>query len=200
MAPSPEVDSSPYPRLCYVSHEAFSMDIAPNLSSSLALGSSHGSSMADSARSATADSNVAPPMPAHPSMHLQHGIRKPKVYTDDTVQYVLLASSIEPRDHQETLMDARWTFAMDKEFDALQKNQTWHLVPQKDRANIIDCKWVYKVKQNVDGSIDGYKACLVAKGFKQHYGIDYKDTFNLVVKAAIIRLVLSIAVSNGWSL
>jgi hypothetical protein len=40
----------------------------------------------------------------------------------------------------------------------------------------------------------------VAKGFKQHYGIDYEDTFSPVVKAATIWMVLSIAVSNGWSL
>jgi hypothetical protein len=48
--------------------------------------------------------------------------------------------------------------------------------------------------------IDRHKARLVAKGFKQRYGIDYKDTFILVVKAANIRLILSIVVSRGWSL
>ena len=40
----------------------------------------------------------------------------------------------------------------------------------------------------------------MAKGFKQRYGLDYEDTFSPVVKAATIRLVLSIAVSRGWSL
>jgi hypothetical protein len=59
---------------------------------------------------------------------------------------------------------------------------------------------VYKIKRKIDGFIDRYKARLVAKGFKQRYVIDYEDTFSPVVKAATIRLVLSIVVSRGWSL
>jgi hypothetical protein len=51
-----------------------------------------------------------------------------------------------------------------------------------------------------DGTIDRYKVRLVAKGFKQRYDVDYKDTFSHVVKAATIHLVLSIVVSQGWSL
>jgi histone deacetylase 1/2 len=59
---------------------------------------------------------------------------------------------------------------------------------------------VYKIKRRLDSTIDRYKAQLVAKGFKQRYVIDYEDTFSPVVKAATIRLVLSLAMSQNWCL
>lgn len=80
------------------------------------------------------------------------------------------------------------------------RNRTWHLVPCPKGCNIIGYKWVYKVKRKANGTIDRYKAQLVAKGYKQQYGIDYEDTFSPVVKSATIHLILSIIVSKGWSL
>jgi hypothetical protein len=77
---------------------------------------------------------------------------------------------------------------------------TWHHILPKTDSNIINCKWVYKVKRKADGSIDRYKARLVVKGFKQRYGIDYEDMFSPIVKAVTIQLILSVAVSKGWSL
>jgi hypothetical protein len=95
------------------------------------------------------------------------------------------------------LGDKNWKLVMDAEYDALMNNKTWHLVrPQKGR-NVIDNKWVYKIKCKADGSLDRYKARLVVKGFKQRYDIDYEDSFSPVVKSATIRIVLSIAASRG---
>jgi hypothetical protein len=119
-----------------------------------------------------------------PRTRLQSGIRKEKVYTDGTVKYSLLSSTGEPYNIVEALEDSNWKQAMDTEYNALMKNNTWHLVPPQKGRNIIDCKWVYKIKRKQDGSLDRYKARLVAKGFKQRYGIDYEDTFSPVVKAA----------------
>ena len=64
----------------------------------------------------------------------------------------------------------------------------------------MGCKWIFRTKHNSDGSIDRFKSRLVAKSFHQRPGIDYYDTFSRVVKPTTIRLVLSVAVSNGWIL
>lgn len=125
---------------------------------------------------------------------------KPKVYTDGHIRYNFLTALGEPQNIDEALANERWKEAMDSEYHALIKNKTWHPIPAKEGRNVIDCKWVYKIKRKADGSLDRYKAGLMAKGFKQRYGIDYEDTFSLVVKAATIRVVLSIAVSRGWCL
>jgi hypothetical protein len=113
---------------------------------------------------------------------------------------LLACASEEPITLQDALDDPNWRRVMPLEYEALQDNRTWHLVAPRKGMNVIDCRWVYKVKRRADGTIERYKAQLVAKGFKQRYGVDYKDTFSLVVKPTIIRLVVSLAISQNWSL
>jgi hypothetical protein len=153
-----------------------------------------------------AATSAEPPEPAatlqRPATRLQHGIVKPKIYTDGTVRWGMATTfpNGEPSTVAEALENPRWKQAIQDEYTALMKNGTWHLVPKPRGHNIIGCKWVYKIKRRADGTVDRYKARLVAKGFKQQYGIDYEETFSPVVKAATIRLILAIAVSQGWSL
>jgi hypothetical protein len=69
----------------------------------------------------------------------------------------------------------------------------------KDKK-IIGCKWVYKVKHNVDGSVTKYKTRLVAKGYAQTYGIDYEETYNLVTKMTTVKVIITMAIAKGWLL
>ena len=64
--------------------------------------------------------------------------------------------------------------------------------------NLVGSRWVYKIKRRADGSVERYKARMVAQGFIQEEGIDYSETFSPVIKPTIIWLVLTIAISNGW--
>ena len=89
---------------------------------------------------------------------------------------------------------------MNAEFQALLKNQTWDLVPFQEDMNIVTNKWVFRVKYKADGSVDRFKARLVAKGFQQVAGIDFFETFSPLVKAFTIRVIFSLAVTNGWDI
>ena len=111
-----------------------------------------------------------------------------------------LPESLEPTCVSQALKNPLWRNAMSEEITALLNHATWELVPPATSQNLIGCKFVFQTKQNPDGTISRYKARLVAKGFHQRPGLDYSQTFSLVVKPATIRLILSIAVTNGWSL
>jgi hypothetical protein len=134
-------------------------------------------------------------------------ISKPKPFTDGTVKYPMPHALIaavnseisEPTCYTSAIKDINWRTAMNLEFDALLKNQTWRLVPPNSAQNVIGCKWVFRLKRKADGSIERYKARLVAKGFHQQPGIDYGETYSPVIKPTTVCMVLSIALSAGWS-
>lgn len=59
---------------------------------------------------------------------------------------------------------------------------------------------MFKIKKNVDGLVQRYKARLMAKRYNQVLGFDFRETFSSIVKPATIRVVLTLALSKGWSL
>ncbi len=83
---------------------------------------------------------------------------------------------------------------------ALDANATWELVALPKDKKIIGCKWVYKVKHNAARSMSRYKARLVTKGYAQTYGIDYEETYSPVAKMTIVRTIIAMAATKGWSL
>lgn len=82
---------------------------------------------------------------------------------------------------------------MRNKFDALVWNRTWKLIPCDPSKNVVDCKWLFRLKyNNPNGFVDTYKAHMVAKGFTQRHGLDFQCTFNPVVKPATVRLIFAI--------
>ena len=95
---------------------------------------------------------------------------------------------------------AEWEKAELKEMHSVWDLGTWVLVIPPDGANIITCKWVYKVKYNADGTVERFKARIVARGFQQIEFIDYEETFAPAAKFVTIRLMCSLACSLQWPL
>lgn len=89
---------------------------------------------------------------------------------------------------------------MDSYLSALEANNTWSIISLPPVKSPIDCKWVYKLKFRVDGTLERYKARLVARGFTQRVGIDYVETFSPVAKLFTIKTLLSLAAIFGWHL
>lgn len=130
---------------------------------------------------------------AHPMLtRSKTGHSKPKVL-------VSVLPPRQPKSVTEAKQFREWREAMESELNSLLQLGTWELTELPKDANVVGCKWVFRVKENADGSIARYKARLVAKGFHQRPGEDYAETFSPVVKPTTIRTVLSIAVSNKWT-
>ena len=126
-----------------------------------------------------------PPSPANTHSMVtrsKNGISKRKILHTTTTKPTPDYLQTEPPNLTIASKIPEWIAAMRDEFDALQRQNTWSLVPQSASHNVIGCRWVFKLKRNSDGSISHYKARLVAKGFHQQPGLDFDETFSPVVK------------------
>jgi histone deacetylase 1/2 len=72
-------------------------------------------------------------------------------------------TEMEPQSVKTAMADSRWLQAMKEEYTALMKNNTWSLVPLPPHKKAIGCKWLFRVKENPDGTVNKFKARLVAK-------------------------------------
>ncbi|KAJ0536451.1 putative RNA-directed DNA polymerase [Helianthus annuus] len=135
---------------------------------------------------------------------VKYGIEKVVNYANLSLDNLSLVSSlnksIEPNSFNEAVKDPRWIEAMNNEMEALNRNNTWIIVDLPKDRKPIGCKWVYKIKYKASGEVERYKARLVAKGFNQREGIDFGETFSPVVKMVTVRIILKLAVNNGWPL
>jgi len=88
----------------------------------------------------------------------------------------------EPNAHKGAAKDERWVEAMREKIQAMKINDAWDIVRRPVDKNVVGSKWVYKIKYKSDGTIERFKARLVAIGFIQQHGL---ETFNPMVKIVI---------------
>ena len=65
---------------------------------------------------------------------------------------------------------------------------------------MVSLKWIYKIKHDVDGSIEKYKARFMARGFSQKEEIDYEENFSPIARYTSIRTIMALASMMKWDL
>lgn len=89
---------------------------------------------------------------------------------------------------------------MSEEFGNCVSTKTWSLVPRTPDMNVLGCFWVHRNKLNADGTFKKHHSRIVARGNEQSEGVDYLETYSLVVRSATMRTVLHIATVMQWNI
>ena len=117
-------------------------------------------------------------------------VRAPPSHLTNYHCYFALGTLHKPHTYREVSTNPLWQQAMDDELDAFHKTHTWDMTTLPLGKSAVGCKQVYKIKTPADGSVECYEACLIARGFTQEYGINYKETFALVALLPLFDLYL----------
>ena len=139
------------------------------------------------------------PIPEAPSTAQPRGTRRGHREMFRThAERALIAVAEEPRTLQEALASedsGSWKRAWVSELESLEKNGTWVTEQVPANRNIVGCRWLFKRKE--DGR---FKVRLVAKGYSQEPGVDFRETFAPVAKFTTLCLLLALIAENDWEL
>ncbi|GKC36326.1 putative retrotransposon ty1-copia subclass protein, partial [Tanacetum coccineum] len=100
----------------------------------------------------------------------------------------------EPANYKAALKDLeskKWLVAMNVEMQSMKDNDVWELVELPPNAKTVGHKWIFKKKTNMDGALHTFKSHLVAKGFTQTYGVDFKENFSPIADMRAIRNLIA---------
>nr|GEW75083.1 integrase, catalytic region, zinc finger, CCHC-type, peptidase aspartic, catalytic [Tanacetum cinerariifolium] len=99
--------------------------------------------------------------------------------------------TIEPKNFKQAMTEPSWIDAMQEEILEFIRLQVWELVPCPDKVMLIKLKSIYKVKTNEFSGVLKNNARLVAQGFRQEEGIDFKESFAPVARIEAIRIFVA---------
>ncbi|MBW0474001.1 hypothetical protein O181_013716 [Austropuccinia psidii MF-1] len=97
-------------------------------------------------------------------------------------------------------MQQEWKRACKAELEQMARRDVWEAVDKEKTMKTIGHRWVFDIKQHVDGSIEKFKARLVARGDCQRPGVDCTEMYAPTASLMSLRLVLAHTVCSNWTL
>ncbi|GJU18421.1 retrovirus-related pol polyprotein from transposon TNT 1-94 [Tanacetum coccineum] len=94
--------------------------------------------------------------------------------------------------------DFAWIEAMQEELHQFDRLDVWELVDRPLCKNVINMKWLWKNKRDEENTVIRNKALLVAKGYSQHEGIDFEESFAPVARLEVVRLFVAYAAHKSF--
>ncbi|RDX65892.1 hypothetical protein CR513_55404, partial [Mucuna pruriens] len=101
---------------------------------------------------------------------------------EDSLTNLVLFSDCDPLTFDKVVQHPKMEKTMDEEISSIERNNTWELTKLPKGHKTID-----------NGEMDKLKACLVEKGFKQEFGVDYKEVFAPIAQLDTIKLTNALA-------
>ena len=121
----------------------------------------------------------------------------------EALKHLRASQMVTPKNYKQAMRgDFReyWEKAVATEVENLTQHRVFQWVPRPPGKHLIDSNWAWKVKTNDLGQISKFKARLVARGFRQVYGIDYADTMAPVGKLTSFRMLLAETARRGMDI
>ena len=100
----------------------------------------------------------------------------------------------------DALENEYWISFMQAELNQFEINQVWELVLRPSRVTIIGIKWVFKNKENKEGTVVTNKSRIVTQGYLQEEGIDFEESFAPVARLEAIRILNAYACFKNFKL
>jgi hypothetical protein len=126
-------------------------------------------------------------------------VKRPKPFSSYTSLMCDLLEE-EPTYFEEPIQRKEWADAMTEEYQSIMQNEVWEIVPRPKSKDVVSSRWIFKIKHDVDGSIEKYKERFSAHVFSQKEGIDYEETFAHVARYNSIRTIIALAAKMKWKL
>ncbi|GJZ88396.1 retrovirus-related pol polyprotein from transposon TNT 1-94 [Tanacetum coccineum] len=96
------------------------------------------------------------------------------------------------------MADSAWIEVIQEELHQFDRLNVWELVDRPLCKNVINMKWLWKNKRDEENTVIFNKARLVANGYSQQEGIDFKESFSLVARLEAVRLFIAYAAHKSF--